>query len=88
MAEVLRSIDEPISDDLGTYHVRVVGRCCDDDGMWEGWLEFESLDGKTALSGNGAINYENGDIALGINSPSASFSGLSQIMRPIFSKLS
>ena len=45
MAEVLRSFDDPISDDLGTYHVRVVGRCCDDDGMWEGWLEFESLDG-------------------------------------------
>jgi len=45
MAEVLRSFDDPISDDLGTYHVRVVGRCCDDGGMWEGWLEFESLDG-------------------------------------------
>jgi hypothetical protein len=45
MAEVLRSFDEPIGDRHGTYHVRVIGRCCDDDGMWEGWLEFESLDG-------------------------------------------
>lgn len=45
MAEVLRSVDDPISDDFGSYHVRIVGRCCDEDGMWEGWLEFESLDG-------------------------------------------
>jgi len=45
MAETLRSFEEPISDELGTYHVRVVGRCCDEDGMWEGWLEFEPIDG-------------------------------------------
>jgi hypothetical protein len=53
MAEVLRSFDEPISDVSGTYHVRVVGRCCDEDGMWEGWLEFESLDrsGETIVGG-------------------------------------
>jgi hypothetical protein len=49
MAEVLRSVDDPITDDGGTYHVRVVGRCCDDDGMWEGWLEFEPLDGKGGI---------------------------------------
>jgi hypothetical protein len=46
MAEVLRSFDEPIRDELGTYHVRVVGRCCDDEGRWEGWLEFDPLDRK------------------------------------------
>ena len=46
MAEVLRSVDDPVSDDGGMYHVRIVGRCCDDDGMWEGWLEFEPLGGK------------------------------------------
>lgn len=45
MAEVLRSVDDPITDEVGMYHVRVVGRCCDEDGMWEGWLEFDRLDG-------------------------------------------
>jgi hypothetical protein len=43
MAELLRSFDEPISDELGTYHARVVGRLAD-DGMWEAWLEFVPLD--------------------------------------------
>jgi hypothetical protein len=44
MAEVLRSFDEPITDELGRYHARVVGRYAE-DRMWEGWLEFEPLDG-------------------------------------------
>jgi hypothetical protein len=44
MSEVLRSFDEPISDESGTYHARVVGRAAS-DGMWEGWLEFVPLDG-------------------------------------------
>jgi hypothetical protein len=44
MSEVLRSFDEPIRDESGGYHARVVGRVAD-DGMWEGWLEFVPLDG-------------------------------------------
>jgi hypothetical protein len=48
MAEVLRSFDEPIKDQLGTYHARVVGRHAEDK-MWEGWLEFEPIDGKGHL---------------------------------------
>jgi hypothetical protein len=44
MAEVLRSFDEPIRDDSGDYHARVVGRLAD-DGRWEGWLEFVPLGG-------------------------------------------
>jgi hypothetical protein len=52
MAEVLRSFDEPISDRYGRYHARVVGRCCDDQGRWEGWLEFEPLDGGETLVGS------------------------------------
>lgn len=44
MAEVLASYDTPISDQLGTYHARAVGRQAD-DGMWDGWLEFISIDG-------------------------------------------
>jgi hypothetical protein len=44
MAEVLRSFEDPITDQLGTYHARVVGRHADDK-MWEGWLEFEPIDG-------------------------------------------
>jgi hypothetical protein len=43
MAEVLLSFDAPVADDSGTYHARVVGRRAD-DGMWEGWLEFDPLD--------------------------------------------
>jgi hypothetical protein len=43
MSEVLRSFDEPIRDESGAYHARVVGRVA--DGMWEGWLEFVPLDG-------------------------------------------
>ncbi|HEY6361623.1 MAG TPA: hypothetical protein VIX63_10995 [Vicinamibacterales bacterium] len=39
MAEVLRSFDDVV-DESGSYHARVVGRQ-GDDGMWEGWLEFE-----------------------------------------------
>jgi hypothetical protein len=47
MAEVLRSFDEPIRDDSGEYHARVVGRMAN-DGMWEGWLEFVPLEGRKA----------------------------------------
>jgi hypothetical protein len=45
MAEVLRSFDDPVADQLGRYHARVVGRHAE-DGMWEGWLEFEPVDAK------------------------------------------
>jgi hypothetical protein len=48
MSEVIRSIDEPILDNSGEYHARVVGRLAD-DGMWEGWLEFVPLAGGRAL---------------------------------------
>jgi hypothetical protein len=44
MAEVLLSFDTPVRDDLGEYHPRAVGRLAD-DGMWEGWIEFTSIDG-------------------------------------------
>lgn len=43
MAEVLLSFDAPVTDESGTYHARVVGRGAD-DGMWEGWLEFDPID--------------------------------------------
>ncbi|HXH23803.1 MAG TPA: hypothetical protein VNI78_01055 [Vicinamibacterales bacterium] len=43
MPEVLRTFAEPIRDESGSYHARVVGRRAA-DGMWEGWLEFEALD--------------------------------------------
>ena len=46
MADVLLSFDAPVTDQSGAYHARVVGRRAD-DGMWEGWLEFEPL-GRTA----------------------------------------
>jgi hypothetical protein len=46
MSEVLRSFDEPIRDDSGEYHARVIGRLAH-DGMWEGWLEFVPLDDRS-----------------------------------------
>jgi hypothetical protein len=42
MAVTLRSFDDPVTDQLGTYHARVVGRLAEDK-MWEGWLEFEPI---------------------------------------------
>lgn len=43
MAEVLLSFDAAVTDPSGAYHARVVGRRAD-DGMWEGWLEFDPID--------------------------------------------
>jgi hypothetical protein len=43
MAEVLVAFDTPIADESGAYRVRVIGRRAD-DGMWEGWLEFDPID--------------------------------------------
>jgi len=48
MAEVLTSYAEPVVDDSGRYHARAIGRLSNDH-MWEGWLEFEPLDGKRAV---------------------------------------
>jgi hypothetical protein len=45
MAEVLRRFDDPITAPDGTaYEARVCGGS-NENGMWEGWLEFVSLDG-------------------------------------------
>ena len=43
MAELLATYDEPVVDMSGRYQARAVGRLAE-DGMWEGWLEFEPLD--------------------------------------------
>ena len=50
--------------------------------------KLEALYRGTPISGTGAINYDNLDIALGINSPKASLNDLKEILDPIFSKLS
>lgn len=42
MTEVLVAFDEPIRNESGTYHARVVGRLAE-DAMWEGWFEFEDM---------------------------------------------
>jgi hypothetical protein len=49
MVEVFRSFDEPIRDDADEYHARVVGRLAN-DGMWEAWLEFVPLDGRSGTA--------------------------------------
>ena len=49
--------------------------------------KFEALMRNTPISGTGAVNYENSDIALGINSTKATFGDLRDILNPIFSKL-
>ena len=53
MAELLVSFDQPVSDDLGEYHARAVGRHAD-DGMWEGWIEFTAINGSSELLVTGA----------------------------------
>jgi hypothetical protein len=42
MAELLVAYENPVADTSGTYRARAVGRQ-GDDGMWEGWLEFEPV---------------------------------------------
>lgn len=44
MAEVLASFATPVSDNLGSYYARAVGRPAPDN-MWEGWIEFVPVDG-------------------------------------------
>ncbi len=48
---------------------------------------FESKFGSTPISGTGAVNWDNGDIALGINSPFTNYHDLSQILNPLFVKM-
>ncbi|MBA2404940.1 MAG: translocation/assembly module TamB domain-containing protein [Bdellovibrionales bacterium] len=48
---------------------------------------FEALFRNTPISGTGVINYDNKDIALGINSPRANFHDLKEILYPLFSKI-
>ena len=43
MAEVLVAFDKPVADESGAYRARAIGRRAD-DGMWEGWLEFDPID--------------------------------------------
>src|SRR6266550_8217052 len=45
MTEVLVRFDEPIIDSRGDlYFADAVGRQREEDGLWEGWIEFEALD--------------------------------------------
>jgi len=48
MAEVLVSFNDTIVADGVAYRARACGREMD-DGRWEGWIEFESLDGTGVL---------------------------------------
>jgi hypothetical protein len=48
MAEVLVSFNDTIVADGVPYRARACGREMD-DGRWEGWIEFESLDGSEVL---------------------------------------
>jgi len=45
MSEPLVKFDEPIMNPRGEmYFAEAVGRQREEDGLWEGWLEFEPLD--------------------------------------------
>ena len=48
MAEVLVSFTDTITTNGVSYHASACGREMD-DGRWEGWIEFESIDGSTVL---------------------------------------
>lgn len=49
--------------------------------------KLESKFGSTPISITGAVNYNNSDIALGINSSSTNYYDLSKILEPLFSKM-
>lgn len=49
--------------------------------------KFDSKFGSTPITGTGAVNWNNGDIALGINSPFTNYHDLSQILHPLFEKM-
>lgn len=49
--------------------------------------KFESVYGSTPISGNGVVNYGNGDIALGINSPNSNYYDLTHILHPVLKDL-
>jgi len=45
MSEILVKFDEPIMNPRGEmFFAEAVGRQRQEDGLWEGWLEFEALD--------------------------------------------
>ena len=45
MSEILVKFDEPIMNPRGDiYFAEVVGRQRQEDGLWEGWIQFEALD--------------------------------------------
>lgn len=47
--EVLMEFDDLVSGPRGRrYHARACGRSAE-DGLWEGWIEFERLDGRTVV---------------------------------------
>lgn len=48
MAEVLVTFSDTLIGDDVPYRARACGRQMD-DGRWEGWIEFEALDGSTVL---------------------------------------
>ena len=48
MAQVLMSYNDPVNGGASRYHARAIGRLAE-DGMWDGWLEFEPLDGDQAV---------------------------------------
>ena len=44
MSEVLVKFDEPVMNPRGEmFFAEAVGRQRQEDGLWEGWLEFEAL---------------------------------------------
>jgi hypothetical protein len=45
MSEVLVKFDEPIMNPRGEmFFAEAVGRLREDDGLWEGWIQFEGID--------------------------------------------
>lgn len=63
MAEVFVSFNDTVTAEGVTYRARACGREMD-DGRWEGWIEFESLDGASVLrSGRETTQPNRTDIA-------------------------
>jgi hypothetical protein len=63
MAEVFVTYNDPLAAANGTvFHARACGREMD-DGRWEGWIEFESVDGTEVLRSGRETTQPNRDDA-------------------------
>jgi hypothetical protein len=64
MIETFARFDAPIRDGRGRSYIAKVSGCERDDGLWEGWIEFENtLTGRSLRSHRETTQPNSGDLA-------------------------